>query len=260
MSPEALSEDESKRRDRELDIKEREVAVKEVEAKTARAVKLSVVVGAFLTALSTIIGFAVNIYIAQKNNENSQKIEIIRNQSSLILEAVRTNGNYVAACKNLLFFVNVGLLNDPNKTIRSSCPLPPSAQKGPPSLPAHPIATTPAPTTGFGSGGFGEGGFGGAVLTPSLDQVVESRIFNVLDEDGQMVNFATVEAPKYNQNCMTGLGLSTCTMYLFLPRKDKTTEVEVVVKAEGFETKTMNIPFSENAALPVNVILKRARP
>jgi hypothetical protein len=49
-----------------------------------------------------------------------------------VLEAIKT-GSSDAACKNLLFFVGLGLLDDANKTIRKQCS---SAPSGPPSLPA----------------------------------------------------------------------------------------------------------------------------
>jgi hypothetical protein len=111
---------------RELDLKEREVAVKEKELSRSQWFS-PIVLGLFAAA----VGLIGNIVVARVNNQNSQELERIRSQSNLVLEAIKT-GDPNEACKNLIFFVGLGLLDDPNQTIRQACS---SAPKGAPSLP-----------------------------------------------------------------------------------------------------------------------------
>lgn len=85
--------------------------------------------GLFAAALA-LVGNIVN---ATYNNRASREVERTRSQSSLILEAIKT-GNVGEACKNLTFFVQLGLLDDPTGSIRrcvetpSSAPVLPAAQ------------------------------------------------------------------------------------------------------------------------------------
>jgi hypothetical protein len=123
---EELARSESRRKDRELDLKEREVAAKE------REVRFSILKNPlFLALVAATAALFGNIYVTQKNNENTQAIEHIRNQSNLIIEAVKTQ-DANTACKNLNFFVNLGFLDDSKQTIRKACP---TQETGPPSLP-----------------------------------------------------------------------------------------------------------------------------
>ena len=119
---------ESAAKRRELDLREREVAVREREM--ASRWLSPIVLGLFATAL----GLAANVVIALLNNKNTLEVERRRSQSSLLLEAIKT-GSTDDTCKNLVFFVELGLVNDINQTIRKECE---SAPKGVPSLPvAH---------------------------------------------------------------------------------------------------------------------------
>jgi hypothetical protein len=106
---------------RELDLKEREVAAREREV-AAKEKELTVsfwrnpvMIGLFAASL----GLMGNAYIAQVNNLNTQSVERLHAQSTLVLEAIKTNGNTDAACRNLVFFVNLGLLDDPRATIHA---------------------------------------------------------------------------------------------------------------------------------------------
>jgi hypothetical protein len=78
------------------------------------------------------VGLIGSVVVARVNNQNSQQVERLRSQSNLILEAIKT-GSPSAACTNLLFFVRMRLLADPDRAIQSECA---SAPKGAPSLPA----------------------------------------------------------------------------------------------------------------------------
>jgi hypothetical protein len=94
----------------------------------------------------------------RKNNENTLEVERQRAQSTLILEAIRTGGTPNAACKNLIFFVGLGLLVDGSHTIADQCK---STPKGAPALPAAaPVLGLPA-VQGYGLQPFGQGPFGG---------------------------------------------------------------------------------------------------
>lgn len=102
MTPEELADLELQHKNRELDLREREVAAKEKEVNASRWSN-PVVIGLFAATL----GLLGNFIVARVNNQNTQQIEHIRSQSSLILEAIRTNGNAAVACRNLTFFVNL---------------------------------------------------------------------------------------------------------------------------------------------------------
>jgi hypothetical protein len=118
----------SRRADRELGLREREVAIKEKEANVSKW-RNPLAVGIVVAAA----GLAGNTVVAWFNYQNAKQVEHLHAQSTLIVEAVRTNGDLSLACKNLTFFLNLGLLDDPEKTIRAACP---SAYTGPPTLPA----------------------------------------------------------------------------------------------------------------------------
>jgi hypothetical protein len=67
-----------------------------------------------------------------------QKVEHIRSQSNITLEAIRT-GNPETACKNLVTFINLGLVDDAEGTIRHNCETSPASG---PSLPVSTGITT----------------------------------------------------------------------------------------------------------------------
>lgn len=56
------------------------------------------------------------------NNINTQKLEQSRAQSTIILEAIKTSGDTNAVCKNLVFLVSLGLIEDTNRAITGACP------------------------------------------------------------------------------------------------------------------------------------------
>ena len=113
----SLQELELRVREQELKLKETEIRAKEREISVSRWIN-PVVIGLFATAL----GLAVNIVVTVVNNRNAQRVEHLHTQSTLILEAIKTNGDTNAACKNLVFFVSLGLLEDTNQAITGACP------------------------------------------------------------------------------------------------------------------------------------------
>jgi hypothetical protein len=118
---------------RELDIYEREVAAKEAENKKSRWSPTAI------TVLIAVLALVGNLIALVVNNWNLQKVERIRSQSNITLEAIRT-GNPETACKNLLTFINLGLVDDAEGTIRHKCETSPASG---PSLPVN-IGTPPA--------------------------------------------------------------------------------------------------------------------
>jgi len=76
------------------------------------------VIGLFAAA----IGLAGNVWVTRSNNINTQNVERSRTQSTIILEAIRTNGDTNAACKNLVFFASLDLIDDTNHRITRACP------------------------------------------------------------------------------------------------------------------------------------------
>jgi hypothetical protein len=73
------------------------------------------VLGLFAGAL----GLMGNVWVTYSNNRNSQQIERLRSQSNLVVDAIKTSQEN--ACKNLVFLVELGLIDDPNKAIREAC-------------------------------------------------------------------------------------------------------------------------------------------
>jgi len=124
----SLEEQERLLRERELKLKELEIARREKEVATSKWLH-PLVLGLFAAA----IGLIGNVIVTKSNNSNITNIEHFRAQSTLILEAIKTNGDTRAACKNLTFFVNLGLLDDTNRTIVGACP---ESTQGVPTLPA----------------------------------------------------------------------------------------------------------------------------
>jgi hypothetical protein len=118
-------------KEQELKLREREVAAKEKEAVTSQWLN-PVVLGLFAAAL----GLAGNIIVTKSNNDNTEKIEHFRAQSTLILEAIKA-ADTKGVCKNLTFFVSLGLLDDANRTIGRTCP---EDTKGVPILPTDGVA------------------------------------------------------------------------------------------------------------------------
>lgn len=128
-------------RKRELDIKEREVAAKEREV-LAKEEELKrsrwlnpTVIGLFAAGL----GLIGSVVVARVNNSNTQEVQRLQSEANITLEAIKTGtGNTDAACKNLIFFVGLGLVRDPEGKIGSQCKGTPA---GPPSLPVDKSGT-----------------------------------------------------------------------------------------------------------------------
>jgi hypothetical protein len=115
-------------RARELDIREREVAAKEEELKRSRWLNPTVI-GLFAAAL----GLIGSVVVARVNNANTQEVQRLQSEANITLEAIKTGtGNTDAACKNLIFFVSLGLIRDSGEKIETQCK---GAPAGPPSLP-----------------------------------------------------------------------------------------------------------------------------
>ena len=101
----------------ELKFKELEVRAKEREVASSKWLN-PVVIGLFSAALA-LLG---NVIVTTINSSNTQALERARTQSTIILEAIKTNGDSNAACKNLMFFASLGLIEDTNHAITGACP------------------------------------------------------------------------------------------------------------------------------------------
>jgi hypothetical protein len=88
------------------------------------------------------LAFASNIWVTSENNKNALEIERFKAQSTIILQAIKT-GNQTDACKNLVVFVKLGLVDDENQTIHKGCPNE-FPQDAAPSLPAYEFTTSPS--------------------------------------------------------------------------------------------------------------------
>jgi len=128
-------------RQHELRLKEREVVVKEHEAKASNRWLNPVVLGLFAAAL----GLFGNLIVAWINNRATENAERIRAQSTLIQGVIKTNDND-ATCKNLIFFVKLGMLDDPEGTIKQVCP---KTEEGVPSL-SSPLTNSLPPSLPYG--------------------------------------------------------------------------------------------------------------
>ena len=94
----SIEEREINLKEREFELKERELKIKENETARSRWFN-PIVLGLFVGAA----GLIGNIFVTSANNKNTEKIERIRGQSTLILEEIKT-GDKKSACNNLAFF------------------------------------------------------------------------------------------------------------------------------------------------------------
>jgi hypothetical protein len=122
------------RKDRELELREREVLVKEREVDKAKGWNSPLVLGVLVAAL----GLIGNLVVALFNNAATQATERARAQSSVMLEAIKT-GNTKEACENLVFLVRLKLIDDTSHVITNTCP---EGGRGIPVLPAASVART----------------------------------------------------------------------------------------------------------------------
>jgi hypothetical protein len=130
----SLQELELRVKEHELKLRETEIRAKERELSTSKWMN-PVVIGLFAAVLALIGNIIVTVF----NNQNTQEVEHFHTQSTLILEAIKTNGDTNAACKNLIFFASLGLLEDTNHAITGACPgnvqgVPSVSEEGPPDL------------------------------------------------------------------------------------------------------------------------------
>jgi hypothetical protein len=100
-----------------------------------------------------ILALAGNVYITRLQIGSAERQAHQKAQSDLVVEAIRT-GDQKRAAKNLLFLVDLGLLDDPGGRMKA-------ALSNPDAAPVLPVQGR-----GFGQGGFGQGGFGGGTPDP----------------------------------------------------------------------------------------------
>jgi hypothetical protein len=242
-------------KEREIAAKEREVAVKEAEFDRSRWLN-PLVIGLFAAA----VGLIGNVVVALVNDSNTKKIERIRSQSSLVLDAIRTGtGNTDAACKNLLALVGLGLLDDPGRTIQQRCD---TAPAGPPSLPAQ---------GGLSGGGLSGtngllGGFG-----PLMD--VSGT---VVDDSGNAIAAASVSAMSLtaatpppgaltsptlqSTGGILGTGATTDTGGPFAFKGLSPGTYSIMATKDGFETSSRLVSANYSIGTNVNgitIVLKR---
>jgi hypothetical protein len=115
-----VSEDKPPLLELDVRLKEQELRLKEAQIRELEGSKWAkpLVIG-LLGATLALFG---NVAVTMINNANTQRLERSRNQATLILEAIKTNGDTNAACKNLVFFVSLGLIEDTNHAITGACP------------------------------------------------------------------------------------------------------------------------------------------
>ena len=123
----------------EVRLKEQEIRLRETEtrAKEKEIDALKWVGGLVSGVVLAVIGLIGTLVANSINNANTVKLEQYRAQSTLILEAIKTNGDANAACKNLVFFTSLGLIEDRNHTITGACP---GDVQGAPSVSANRLA------------------------------------------------------------------------------------------------------------------------
>jgi hypothetical protein len=124
----------------EIALREREIEAKEAELERSRWANPTTI-GLFVAAL----GLIGNLVVTLVNNHSAQTLAHSQAQSTLIVQAVST-GNPDSACKNLLSFIGLGLLDDPHGTLGQCA-------KKPSSIPVLPNTTSYVPqydsTMGF---------------------------------------------------------------------------------------------------------------
>lgn len=212
-------------RKRELDIQEREVAAKEEELKRSRWLNPTVI-GLFAAAL----GLIGSVIVARVNNANTQEVQRLQSEANITLEAIKTGtGNTDGACKNLTFFVSLGLIRDLGGKIGTQCK---GAPEGPPSLPAgEPSSQTQA----FW--------FRGKVVDGSTGEGVAGAFVSVTSVG------APVKPVGSDYFCITNLD---GTFALWLPFSWATTTNLVNVSSAGYSETTMEIPPYQKVLISLN--------
>jgi hypothetical protein len=111
-------------------------------------------IAAILALAGSILALAGNVYITRLQIGSAERQAHQKAQSELVVEAIRT-GDPKRAAKNLLFLVNLGLLDDPGGRMKT-------ALSNPDNVPVLPVPQA----RGYGQGGFGQGGYGGTPDPP----------------------------------------------------------------------------------------------
>jgi hypothetical protein len=190
--------------EREVAAREREVTAKEAETKKSRwssPLVIALLAGA-IGLIGNLIVTLFNNRNTQQVNQNMQQVERIRSQSNLILEAIRT-GSPEKACTNLLFFIDLGLVNDSGQTIRHTCQTSPSTA---PYLPISAISTSEVQTvcgkvasTHYAAKSKGQPTF------LNLDQPYPNEILTILIWGSDRAKFGTPETKYMDAHvCVTG--------------------------------------------------------
>jgi hypothetical protein len=177
-----------------------------------------------LAILAATVGLIGNTIVTILNNHSTQQTEHLHAQSALILEAIKTNGDTAAACKNLNFFVNLGLLDDANKTIIGACPN--TKNQGVPTLPANVS--------------------GESLRSPNLLRIIVS------DDNGNGIPGAVVHLEDgigNSDNCGT-----TMTGLCVLPPLPIGDTVHIEARKEGYRTTVTNVEWSGGGFIHVVLV------
>jgi hypothetical protein len=132
--------------EREVIARERELAAREAESK--RSIWLN---PAMVVLYVAVLGLAGNFGVAIYNANATRELDLHRNRAALIIEITKT-GNPDAALKNLKWFSDRNLIDDPDGGLRQAIygktdvPLRPVGPTGPQSVPVLP-ATGPTGST-----------------------------------------------------------------------------------------------------------------
>jgi hypothetical protein len=208
-------------KEREVAAKEREVLAKQEELKRSRWLNPTVI-GIFAAAL----GLMGSVIVARVNNANTQEVERLQSEASITLEAIKTGtGNTDAACKNLVFFVSLGLVHDPEGKIADQCK---NAPTGPPSLPANQPNTQPQTTE------------------------ITGRVIDI--ESMSPIKGALVSASNAHADGLTDL---TGTFRLMLPHPvSPDSLIDISVNKHGYEPAYLTTALSEQ---PFEIRMRRVR-
>lgn len=100
------------------------------------------------TIIVAIMGLFSNAYVTYENSKDRRELELLRGKTTLIVEAVKTGSNDPSvAKKNLQFFLDAGLLQDPDGKIASllsqgKAPVLQAQPAAPAALPQPPLPAT----------------------------------------------------------------------------------------------------------------------
>jgi hypothetical protein len=138
------------RRDKEFALKERELKLREKQA----GVWCNPV---FLGLIAATLALSGNMYATWSQNKTAERQAHLKAQSDLIVEAIKT-GDPKRAAKNLLFLIQLGLIDDSNGRMKT-------ALSNPEEVPVLP-APRQSDNGGYGKGGYGADPYGGKPSGP----------------------------------------------------------------------------------------------